>query len=306
MITSMQTKNTQITKSKLKVTFCDRTLWQNFLSILGIIGTAITLLSFFVTANDIGINTFILAAIFIAVVVAIFLYMWYAANHTNYAKLRINNTTVNVIVGDIWAQLQKSPDNRTGEISVLGVNDFYDIIVDNRIIAESSLHGQYIKKISNAGKLDQLNNVIENDPILNQSGNRKTITSRKVGRQTRYELGSVVEFESYVLAAFTKFDNDNKAWLTSEEYVCFWMRFWENIDRIYAGRTINIPLMGAGITRFKNGKPTKQELLEVMLWSMKISGFRNTYSAKQVNFIIYSPDAQEIDFYHIQHNRIFN
>ena len=27
----------------------------------------------------------------------------------------------------------------------------------------------------------------------------------------------------------------------------FWMRFWKNIDEIYAGRTLNIPLMGAVI-----------------------------------------------------------
>ena len=43
------------------------------------------------------------------------------------------------------------------------------------------------------------------------------------------------------------------------------MKFWENIDAVYAGRTINIPLVGAGITRFRNGKPTKQQLLETML-----------------------------------------
>ena len=302
----MQTKSAQATKAKLKVAFCDRTLWKNYLSVLGVVGTAVTLISFFITANDIGVNKLVLSAIFIAAIVALFLRMWYSANHQDYADLRINNTAVNVIVGDIWAQLEKEPDDRVGEISVIGANDFFDIIVDDRIIAASSLHGQYIKKISSIGKLEQLNSVIETDPILNKPGNRKTISSRKVGRQTQYEIGSVVEFESYVLAAFTKFDNDNKAWLTSEEYVSFWMRFWENIDGIYAGRTINIPLMGAGITRFKNGKPTKQELLEVMLWSMKISGFQNTYADKQVNFIIYPPDAKEIDFYHIQHNPIFN
>lgn len=302
----MQTKSAQATKAKLKVAFCDRTLWKNYLSVLGVVGTAVTLISFFITANDIGVNKLVLTAIFIAAIVALFLRMWYSANHQDHADLRINNTAVNVIVGDIWAQLEKEPDDRVGEISVIGANDFFDIIVDDRIIAASSLHGQYIKKISSIGKLEQLNSVIETDPILNKPGNRKTISSRKVGRQTQYEIGSVVEFESYVLAAFTKFDNDNKAWLTSEEYVSFWMRFWENIDGIYAGRTINIPLMGAGITRFKNGKPTKQELLEVMLWSMKISGFQNTYADKQVNFIIYPPDAKEIDFYHIQHNPIFN
>lgn len=115
----------------------------------------------------------------------------------------------------------------------------------------------------------------------------------------------MVEFEGYILTAFTNFDAYNKAFLTADNYMRFLMKFWENIDTIYAGRTINIPLMGAGITRFKNGKPTKQQLLEMTLWSLKISGFRNTYGDKKIRLIIYAPDVAEIDLYHIQHNLNF-
>ena len=52
-------------------------------------------------------------------------------------------------------------------------------------------------------------------------------TSRK---KSQISSGSVVEFENYVLTAFTKFDEDNKAYLSAEEYVGFWMQFWKNID----------------------------------------------------------------------------
>lgn len=45
----------------------------------------------------------------------------------------------------------------------------------------------------------------------------------------------MVEFESYILAAFTKFDEHNKAYLSAGEYTGFWVKFWENIDEIYAG-----------------------------------------------------------------------
>lgn len=301
----MATKAEGNPKRTAKVKFSDMTLWKNYLSVIGVIATAVTLVSFFFTADSIDINTPILGALFVVVLIGVFLFMWRSANCRKYANLRINNTTVKVVVGDIWKQLEKEPSDRTGEISVIGVNDFYDVIVDDRIIAAGSLHGQYIKKIVAAGKLEELNRTIEADAILNRPGNSKTVASRKYGRQTRYEIGSVVEFESYVLAAFTKFDNHNTAWLSAEEYTGFWMRFWKNIDEIYAGRTINIPLMGAGITRFKEGKPTKQELLDAMLWTMKISGFHNTYADKQINFVIYPADAAEIDFYHIQHNPNF-
>lgn len=292
----------QANKRMMKVGFADKTLWENFLQHLGIVSTIVSLVSFFVTAEDIGINNWWLASSFVALVILIFLFMWYDANCSKYAELKINNTTVRVLEGDIWELLNKDPKDRTGEVSVIGVNDFYDVIVDERIIASSSLHGQYINRIIQNGKLEELNRTIENNEILNKPGNHKTVTSRKTGKQVRYTLGSVVEFEAYILAAFTRFDSDNKACLTAEEYANFWMRFWENIDKIYAGRTINIPLMGAGITRFKNGKPSKQELLEMMLWTLKMSGFRNTYADKKINFVIYPADAAEIDFYHIQHN----
>lgn len=287
---------------KIKVGFCDKTLWSRFLATLGIVSSLVTLLSFFVTAADIGINVLYIAIPFLFGIILLFFGMWFFANQRNHAELKINNTAVSVTVGDIWAPLKKDPKNRTGEISVIGVNDFFDVVVDDRIIASSSLHGQYINRMKQANEFDKLKRVIKNDPILNRPGNSEAVPSRTDGRKTRYKLGSMVEFEGYVLTAFTKFDDDNKAWLTAEEYACFWMRFWSNIDQIYAGRTINIPLMGAGITRFRNGKPSKQELLEVMLWSLKMSGFQNTYPGKRINFVINSEDAGEIDFYHIQHN----
>lgn len=281
---------------KIKVGFCDKTLWSRFLATLGIVSSLVTLLSFFITASDIGTNVLYIAIPFLFGIILLFFGMWFFANQRNHAEVSINNTVVSVTVGNIWAQ------NRMGEIGVIGVNDFFDVVVDNRIIASRSLHGQYIKRMERTGRINDLKQAIENDPILNRPGNSEVVPSRTDGRKTRYKLGSMVEFEGYVLTAFTKFDDDNKAYLTAEEYACFWMRFWSNIDQIYAGRTINIPLMGAGITRFRNGKPSKQELLEVMLWSLKMSGFQNTYPGKRINFVIYSEDAGEIDFYHIQHN----
>ena len=285
-----------------KVKIYEKTLWNNYLSKLGIFSSIVTLISFFFTANNFNINTFFWAKIFLLCLIVLFLKMWWNANHLNSVDLRINSTKVHISEGDIWDLFRLPPENRNSQISVIGVNDFYDITVDNRIIAKTSLHGQYINKIIESQKLDALNSTIEHDEFLNKEDNRTIVSNRKVGRKVRYNIGSVVEFESYVLTAFTKFDENNKAYLTAHDYTSFWMTFWENIDEIYAGRTINIPLMGAGITRFKNGKPSKQELLEVMLRTLKISGFHNTYADKQINIVIYPTDAKEIDFHHIKHN----
>lgn len=288
-----------------KVNFFDSVLWKNYLSVLGIVSSFITLISFFGTAQNMKISITYIVVVFIVMLVFIFLYMWWRANHQKNVRLKINNTEIIVREGNIFELLEKEPKDRRGEISVIGANDYYDVIVDDRIIARKTLHGQYIERIANAEKLEQLEQAIKSDKRVNKEGNYVEVPERIAGRKIRYAIGSLVEFESYVLAAFTKFDEKDKAFLTAEEYIGFWMRFWDNIDEIYAGRTINIPLMGGGITRFRNGKPSKQELLEIMLWSLKISGFHNTYADKQINMIIYKSDLNDIDFYHIKYDRSF-
>ena len=286
-----------------KVKFYDVTLWKSYMATIAFFSSIITIIAFFVTPKT-KWSKLICFVCFIGLLIIVFGVKWWSANHKSKAFLTINNTKVEIIIGDIFDQLT-NPEKHEGEITVIGVNDYYDDIVDNRIVARESLHGQYINKIKKARKIDALNKKIENDDILNRTGNPKENAERKMGKKIQYDLGSLVEFEDYILTVFRNFDVENKAFLTADNYMHFWMMFWENIDTIYAGRTINIPLMGAGITRFRNGKPTKQELLETMLWILKISGFHNTYGGKKIRFIIYSLDATEIDFYHIQHNLNF-
>ena len=50
--------------------------------------------------------------------------------------MKINNTKVRIQEGNIFELLDKKPENRKGEISIIAVNDYYDTIVDDRIIAK--------------------------------------------------------------------------------------------------------------------------------------------------------------------------
>ncbi len=288
-------------KNFSKVKIYDSTLLKTYKESIAIISSIITLIAFCITAKETCIGIFGWVIVFLVILIGRFIHIWWKANKLKNACLFINNTKVEVVVGNIFDQFS-NPEKHDGEITVIAVNDYYDLIVDDRIVSNKSLHGQYVKRIMEAGELDELNKKIENDPVLNKIGNPTEDNAREAGRKVKYDLGSLVEFEGYILTAFTNFDADNRAFLSADEYMHFWMKFWENIDTVYAGRTINIPLMGAGITRFRNGKPRKQQLLETMIWSLKISGFHNTYSDKKIRFIIYEHDADEINFYSIQHN----
>lgn len=283
-----------------KVPFFDPILWSNYLKTLGIVSSLVSVISFFATADDIAVDIRYLVIAFLIAIVVIFLYMWWQANHIRQVELWINQTNISVEVGNIFESEEGC------SINIIAVNDFFDTVADDRIVAKKTLHGQFIERIIKQGKLVDLRNTIDTDDFLNADGNWEVVQRGDESKEARrYKTGSVVEFDSFVLTAFTKFDENNRAFLSAEEYTGFWMRFWENIDVIYAGRTLNLPLIGAGITRFRNGKPSKQELLESMLWTLKISGFRNTYADSKIRIIIFEKDASEIDFYHIQHNRSF-
>ena len=161
-----------------KVKIYDRTLWKSYAATVAFLSSIITLISFFNTAEEscIGISGWI--TIYIIMLVGSFIYIWYKANALNEAYLSINNTKVEVVIGDIFDQFS-NPDQHDGEITVIAVNDYYDYIVDDRIVSNKSLHGQYIKKIIAAGKIDDLNKKIENDPVLKRMGNPKEPTQGK-------------------------------------------------------------------------------------------------------------------------------
>ncbi len=72
-----------------------------------------------------------------------------------------------------------------------------------------------------------------------------------MGKNFKYKLGTIFQHNNYLLTAFTRFDKDNRAYLGMNDFINFLLNFWNEIDIIYAGRSISIPLLGSGITRFK-------------------------------------------------------
>ena len=284
-----------------KVKFYDRKLWKSYASFIAFVSTILTIISFFFSKDDMIVPSIVLFLVFLVILFLGFIKYWYDANKLKDVDLKINNTNVEVIEGDIFDSLNK-PEKHKDEVTVIAANSGFDTVVDDKTVAKKTLHGQYINRIEKQNKLEDLILKIENDEFLNRFKIKQSVKDKIIDPKVKYELGSMVEFENYIITAFVDYDKENKAFLSADEYMHFWMKFWENIDTIYAGRTINIPLIGAGITRFRDGKPSKQQLLEMMLWTLKISGFHNTYANRKIKFIIYKDDIPEIDFYHIKHN----
>ena len=167
---------------------------------------------------------------------------------------------VSVGVGDIW---------KAEGLKVIAWNEFFDTQVDDKIIAKRSLHGKYITDYES--DIDALDNDIAGDSSLAGKIIEKGVMRPRGGKTTRYKLGSIFVRGDFLMLAFTKFDDTNRAYLTLSAYVDCLASFWRELNTIYSMRSITIPLMGSGITRFVDSAGQtmpEQSLLRMMLWTL--------------------------------------
>lgn len=219
--------------------------------------------------------------------ILIYIVGWIKANNQTQRILNINNSKVIVKVGDIFEE---------DSLKVIAFNEYFDTLVDDEIISEGSLNGIYIK--SKIEDIDEIDRNIDSNSNLN----KKIVSmneTRPKGKKKRYKLGTIYSNNDYLLTAFTKFDEDNRAYLDISDYIGFLLNFWNEIDIIYAGRSVSIPLLGSGITRFKGyDMISEQELLELLIWSFKVSRTKFTYPSK-VSIIVHESKKDKINFYEL-------
>lgn len=269
---------------KKKVEYFDKKLRDNFQEKISLISTVLSLiLIFFDIPNKYKVCSGI---IFLIGLLIMYWCLWYRANNMFSVSFCINETVINIEIGDIF--------NETG-IKVIPFNEYFDTIIDDVIISKNSLNGIFINKIINEKRvnLEELNKKIENE----LSDKKISINhNRKKGKKIKYKLGTIFEYDDYFLTAMTKFDNDNRAKISQKEFLEFLLEFWENIDIKYNNRKIIVPLLGSGITRFeKNIKP--QELLSQIIWIFKLSQISLKSGLK---IIIHENMKEQINLYEIK------
>ena len=274
---------------KKKVTFFDKHLQISYFDTLSKINIIVSFVLIAITIpNDykphVGIG-------FIIILVIIYAYMWHKANNLTQRKLIIGNSNVIIRIGDLFKET---------DLKVIAFNEYFDTQVDERIIASRTLNGKFINEYVN--NIVELDKSIEDDPILIPQ--RLTMnTTRTSGKKQKYKLGSVHEYNGYLLTAFTRFDNDNRAFLTMQDYINCLLNFWDQLDIIYANRSVVLPLIGTGITRFKDcdnnaTNMTEQEKLDILLWTFKVSRIKFNYPT-ELTIVIHSSIQDKINFYKI-------
>jgi len=272
---------------KIKVNFFDKRIRKKFYSILTIISVIVTIVLAFISIPEehkikMGIVVLALLALFAFI---IYISIWIYANKLQNIKLMINNSEVEVKFGDFFAEV--------ADWKVISFNEYFDTLVDDKIIAKSSMNGKFIEKFYKEN-LEELDNAIASDSHLSSQIVCEN-TNRSVGKKTKYKLGTICVVNEHLLTAFTHFDDKNMAYLEMIDYVSCLINFWAEVDRVYAGKTVVLPVMGSGITRFRGYENiSDQELLELIIWTFKVSRVKFTYPSK-VKIVVFYKKSDKIN-----------
>lgn len=287
---------------KYLVKLGDKKLRRYYYKILSVISVIFTLLSIepvtkcvekYIIADNDGVWRGVLACYIVSLILA-YIILWIYANKKKKIKLNINGNILEIRQGDIFAE----PDDVW---KVINVNEFFDMELGGKqsLVSSESVQGKYLKKYYSAG-------VTELDTRINEElsciqGKRKIM--RKCGKNIRYPLGTlfcdVEDDRRYLLTAFSRMDDANRAYLSMKDYVNFLMNFWEEIDKVYDGHSVTISLFGTGILRMDSPDITEQELLELIIWSFRNSHIRLAYGA-QVTVLLYGKAVEKINLFDLE------
>ena len=140
-----------------------------------------------------------------------------------------------------------------------------------------------------------------NDIILNlQEVRRKTPLSvdseRKNGGKIRFELGTLYDDgNDYFLLAYSRFDDQNRAYLSQNDLLRCYINMWSEIDVLRGINSISMPVLGgSGLVRFSKD-PSPQQLIELILWSFRVSGINLSRNCT-LNIIVHKGILEDINF----------
>ena len=139
-------------------------------------------------------------------------------------------------------------------------------------IKEKSICGQFLTR-------DNIDKIREN---ISNNENIKSNSLSKYQKLPCYESGVLIPYNKYLLMAFSKLNENGLAEMTYKEYVKSLFKLWEEIDKYYGDDDVCIPIIGSGRTRIGDKKYTKQDLVEIIIMTYKLSRHKLKSSNKLI------------------------
>lgn len=274
----------------MKVKFFDKNVrtkfWLYFSVVSGILSF---ILLFDIVPDEYKVCLRYFGFITFGLLIIIYVIIWYRANNLTNINIDIDGSTVNIKCGDLFSE---------SGLKTIPFNEYFDTIVDDKIISNKSLNGIFINRFFK-NKVNELDNFIvhnsDNSDIIESNSTR-----RQHGKSIKFKLSTVFVYDDFIITAFTKFDEFNRATLTMPEYIEFLINFWDRVNRIYAQKSVSVPIFGSGITRIKEHKNIGEEdLLKIMLWTFRLSEMKFKYPAK-LTIVIHEDSIKKINLFNLK------
>ena len=274
----------------MKVKFLDKNVrnkfWLYFSVISGILSF---ILLFNIVSDDYKDCLRYFGYLMLGVLILIYLIIWYRANNLTNINIDIDGSNVNIKCGDLFLE---------NGLKTIPFNEYFDTVVDDKIISNKSLNGIFINNFF-INKVHELDNFIvensDNSDIIDNHYSRP-----QGGKKVKFKLSTIFVYDDFIITAFSKFDEYNRATLTMPEYIEFLINFWDRVNRIYAQKNVSVPIFGSGITRIKEHKNIGDEdLLKIMLWTFRLSEMKFKYPAK-LTIVIHEDKINQINLFNLK------
>lgn len=205
--------------------------------------------------------------------IVIYLILWIKANLKTNITIDYEGSNIEIKEGDILNEY-----NNDDSFRVFAFNEYFDTKVDDKIIAASTLNGKILNQLS---EYEKINGLIEKDEHLKRNIVSKN-NNRENGKRTKYKLGTIFKYKNMFFTAMTHFDEENKAYLSIQDYIRFLINFWDEVNQYYAGKTVVLTLLGSGITRIDNYSYSNEQILKLILLTFKIRRIKFKMPSKLV------------------------
>ena len=252
----------------MKIHIWDKSIRKTFCVWLSGISTIVSLIAIFFPLSP-KCNRWILFWGFLLVLFVLYVSIWGVANIRKKTSFKINSTKVLIKEGDLFQETGKK---------VIPVNEYFDTHVGDGIIEPRSLHGQYITSHTEFSPKDlqaRINNSLKNKRP------EEIDMYRENGNQIKYPLGTIYDDNNgFLLLAYSRFDENNRATMNTEDVLACYNKMWDEIDIHRGNDSIALPVMGgSGLVRGTLANYSEQQLIELLLWSFRISGIHLSRSA---------------------------
>lgn len=130
-------------------------------------------------------------------------------------------------------------------------------------IKASSICGQYLQSVGDSLDIQKL---IDNAQVKPEE------SVSKFNNSLSYKPGSIIVNGDVLLLAFATLNEEGRAkFFTRDEYVECLSRMWKQIELNCSQTDVCVPILGSGLTLFEDSSLSQQDLLNLMIWSYKLS-----------------------------------